>query len=155
MFVFVATFQKDMPLLQGWCLESQLGRLLPQDHLRGGALQGSLVFSVLVLPTAERMCDGGEKGVKGNSYRVTESDFLQFTLRAAAKRFCRETMTVNTCWNWSYEEMGNPALPQVARTMDRVLGWGLKCPNSRGPDHMQIAQRITKLVKRQNRVKDG
>lgn len=97
MFVSVATFQKDLPLLQGWCLESQLGCLLPQDHLRGGALQGPLVFSVPVLPTAERMCDGGEGVCEGNSYRVAESDFIQFTFRAAAKRFCSETMTINTC----------------------------------------------------------
>lgn len=72
---------------------------LPQDHLGGGALQGPLVFSVPALPTADRMCDGGEGGVKGNSYGVAESDFVQFTFRAAAKRFCRETMTVNTCQN--------------------------------------------------------
>lgn len=43
---------------------------LPQDHLVGGALQGPLVFSVPALPTADRMCDGGEGGVKGNSYTV-------------------------------------------------------------------------------------
>lgn len=126
-----------MPLLRRRCLESQLGHLLPQDHLRGNVLQGPLVFSALVLPTAERMCDGWLRREQPQYQGMISYNSPS---GVAAKGFCNETMTVNTCQNWSHRGAGSPALPQVGQTMGRVWSWVWSTPIPEDVPHIHSTE---------------
>lgn len=139
-------FLKAHAIPAEWCLESQLGHLLLQDHLRGTVLQESRPGVANCRENA--WCE------KGDSLRVAGMISYNSPSRVATKRFFSETMTVNTCQNWSHKGAGSPTLPQVGQTMGRVWSWVWSTPIPEDVTHVQSTENNqaceeTKLCKRQ------